>query len=85
MYSFDEDRESALSSRYPGGLQQQNQQRTRTGPVRRTEAQDTAFRERSALAKKAAMFKNSDYHRNYLRSALLFPHGPWFAVPYKHR
>lgn len=59
IYSVEEDVPSAFDSRAPGKLQ--NSQRTlpRTVAVRRQEAHDAAIRERSTLAKKAAMFKNS--------------------------
>jgi hypothetical protein len=62
IYSFDESEENE-NDRYArkgpeaGGLL--HQQRTRPVPVRRQEPQDAASRERSSLAKKAAMFKNS--------------------------
>jgi hypothetical protein len=49
--------EAGPNSRFPGGLQ--FQQRARTVAVRRHEPQDAAARERSSLAKKAALFKNS--------------------------
>ncbi|CAO2655702.1 Nn.00g045050.m01.CDS01 [Neocucurbitaria sp. VM-36] len=57
MYSFDEETETTFDPRLPGGLQYQ--QRTRTVAARRQEPQDAASRERSSLARKAAMFKNS--------------------------
>jgi hypothetical protein len=58
IYSFDEEAEMGLDPRMPGRLQYQ--QRTRTSVARRQEVvQDAASRERSSLAKKAALFKNS--------------------------
>jgi hypothetical protein len=57
MYSFDEEAESNPDPRVLGRLQYQ--QRTRTVAGRKPEIQDAASRERSTLAKKAALFKNS--------------------------
>jgi hypothetical protein len=57
MYSFDEEAEMGTNSHVPG--RSQYQQRTRTTTIKRTELQDAASRERSTLAKKAALFKNS--------------------------
>jgi hypothetical protein len=57
MYSFDEEEENNPDARTLGRLQYQ--QRTRTVASRRPEIQDAASRERSTLAKKAALFKNS--------------------------
>lgn len=55
IYSVEEDADPIVDSR--GRLQPP--QRTRPVSVRRNEYQDAAARERSSLAKKAAMFKNS--------------------------
>jgi hypothetical protein len=57
MYSFDEEAETYPDPRMLDRLQYQ--QRTRTAAVRRPEPQDAASRERSTLAKKAAVFQNS--------------------------
>jgi hypothetical protein len=54
---IEEEAEVTRDSRLPGRLQYQ--QRARTVAVRRQEVQDVASRERSSLAKKAALFKNS--------------------------
>lgn len=51
-----EEDEGTLDSDVPGAPQYQ--QRARPVPVRRQEPQDAASRERSSLAKKAALFKN---------------------------
>jgi hypothetical protein len=59
IYSLDEDCESGLDPRTSGRLQYPQRTLPRTVAVRRQEAQDAASRERSTLAKKAAMFKNS--------------------------
>jgi hypothetical protein len=59
IYSVEEDAENNLDSRAPGRLQYSQRTLPRTVAVRRQEAQDAASRERSTLAKKAAMFKNS--------------------------
>jgi hypothetical protein len=56
-YSYDEDAEVAFDSRMSGRLQYQ--QRTRNVPTTQREPQDAASHERSVLARKAAMFKNS--------------------------
>lgn len=53
------DSDANLDPRLPGRLQYQ--QRSRTVAVRRQEIQDAASRERSTLAKKAALFKNSRF------------------------
>jgi hypothetical protein len=60
IYSVDE-AEATFDSRVPGGFQYQQRGRTAaaTAVVRRPEPQDAASRERSFLAKKAALFKNS--------------------------
>lgn len=57
LYSFDEDAESISDQRRPS--RSQYQQRARPVATRRPEVQDAAARERSTLAKKAALFKNS--------------------------
>jgi hypothetical protein len=59
IYSLDEDCEGSLDPRTLGRLQYPQRTLPRTVAVRRQEAQDAASRERSTLAKKAAMFKNS--------------------------
>lgn len=57
MYSLEEDAEECTEARMPGNIRPI--QRTRTNIGKRPEIQDAASRERSSLAKKAAMFKNS--------------------------
>ncbi|KAH3912955.1 hypothetical protein HBI56_089620 [Parastagonospora nodorum] len=59
IYSVEEDVPNAFEFRASGKLQYPQRTLPRTGAVRRQEAQDAASRERSTLAKKAAMFKNS--------------------------
>jgi hypothetical protein len=59
IYSLDEDCEGGFDPRTSSRLQYPQRTLPRTVAVRRQEAQDAASRERSTLAKKATMFKNS--------------------------
>ncbi|KAF1831611.1 alpha/beta-hydrolase [Decorospora gaudefroyi] len=57
IYSLEEETDATFDSRLPGASR--HQQRTRTVAGKRPEPQSAASRERSTLARKAAMFKNS--------------------------